>query len=251
MAKQFEQVYQVPFYQVDVHERMRLSALLGLALQVSGMQAESLGVDDQTIFERYGLVWVVTDYHLEVQRLPRYREQIVIKTRPTSYTKFTCYRDFQILSQSGQELLTIQATFVLLDYHIRRPNPVLEDLIAPYESDKLDRRPAGYSFPSLDLGLAQKRSLTASYSDLDLNGHVNNGRYLDWFYDELSLDFLSQHEPSKLHISYRKEIQGGTSLQAYCHLEKDVSHHQLISEQGLHAQAIIEWRKDDLSGLFN
>lgn len=246
MAKQFEQAYQVPFYQVDLHQRMRLSALLGLALQVSGLQAESLGVDDQTIFERHGLVWVVTDYHLAIQRLPRYREKIVVKTQPTSYTKFTCYRDFQILSQSGQELVTIQATFVLLDYQTRRPHSVLADLIGPYQSDKLDRRPAGYSFPSLDLDLAQKSSLTASYSDLDLNGHVNNGSYLDWFYNSLPLDFLAQHVPCQLHLSYRKEVQAGTLLDTYYHLDHGLSHHQLVSQQGLHAQAIIEWRKDEL-----
>ncbi|MFX3945851.1 acyl-[acyl-carrier-protein] thioesterase, partial [Streptococcus suis] len=28
------------------------------------------------------------------------------------------------------------------------------------------------------------------YFDLDINGHVNNGKYLEWMYEELGYDFL-------------------------------------------------------------
>lgn len=244
MGKVFEYTYQVPFYQVDVHKRMRLSRLLSLALQVSGLQSESLGISDQLIFDQYGLIWVVTAYEMTIDRLPTYGEEIVIRTQATSYSKFTCYRDFELLTKAGESLLQIQATFVLVDFQTRRPHQVVEDLLAPYQAAFVKKRQLSYAFP--DLVEPVRRPLTVVYADLDANGHVNNGSYLDWFYNDLPLPFLADHQPSKIHLTYLKEIQADCQLEHAFSCRADTSQHQLTSASGLHAQAVIEWRKDDL-----
>ena len=54
---------------------MKLSQLLSLVLQVSGKQSLSLGMSDEYVFQTYNLVWIITEYAIEIDRLPRYTEK--------------------------------------------------------------------------------------------------------------------------------------------------------------------------------
>ena len=71
MGLKFSIPYQIPFYETDITHQVKLPHLLAFSLQVSAMQSESLGNADDTVFEQYGLVWIVTDYAIEIDRLPR------------------------------------------------------------------------------------------------------------------------------------------------------------------------------------
>ena len=71
MGLKFSIPYQIPFYETDITHHVKLPHLLAFSLQVSGMQSESLGNTDKDVFDNYGLVWIVTDYAIEIDRLPR------------------------------------------------------------------------------------------------------------------------------------------------------------------------------------
>ena len=51
------------------------------------MQSIELGVSDKAILENYNLVWIITDYDIEVVRLPRFAEEITIETEALSYNR--------------------------------------------------------------------------------------------------------------------------------------------------------------------
>ena len=44
------------------------------------------------------------------------------------------------------------------------------------------------------------------YSDIDLNQHMNNARYIDWALDVLDLELHRNHFISEVTIHYKKEI---------------------------------------------
>jgi medium-chain acyl-[acyl-carrier-protein] hydrolase len=50
------------------------------------------------------------------------------------------------------------------------------------------------------------------YSDLDLNGHVNNTRYLDWIDDLHTPDWHGKHLPKMFQINFKKEIRPGSRV---------------------------------------
>jgi len=77
MGLKFSIPYQIPFYETDITHQVKLPHLLAFSLQVSGMQSESLGNTDKDVFDKYGLVWIVTDYAIEIDRLPRYNEKVI------------------------------------------------------------------------------------------------------------------------------------------------------------------------------
>ena len=112
MGLSYQENYQVPFYESDINHNMKLPQLLSLVLQVSGKQSLSLGMSDDYIYQTYNLVWIITEYAIEIERLPKYTENIVIETVPTAYNKLFCYRDFNVYGESGDKIMTIHSTFV-------------------------------------------------------------------------------------------------------------------------------------------
>ena len=50
------------------------------------------------------------------------------------------------------------------------------------------------------------------YSDLDVNNHVNNSRYIDWFTDQIPLDIHTRGILSEISVSYSREIRSGETV---------------------------------------
>ena len=50
------------------------------------------------------------------------------------------------------------------------------------------------------------------YSDLDINNHVNNSRYIDWFCDQIPLEIHKKGILSEISVSYSREIRSGSDV---------------------------------------
>lgn len=242
MGLRYSDYYTVPFYECDVNQDMRLSALLSLALQVSGKQSQALGMSDEIIYEQYGLIWVVTEYTIEINRLPRYTNKIKIETEAISYNKLFCYRDFVIYDEDSQEkLLTIHASFILMDFKTRKVHPVEDAIVHVYQSEKRQKIEKSPKIPEITNG--ENLEFWVRYHDLDINQHVNNGKYLEWLYDSLGLDFLLEYIPKYIQLKYSKEIHYGHFITSTYEKDGNKTYHRISSDLGQHASAQIEWRK--------
>ena len=50
------------------------------------------------------------------------------------------------------------------------------------------------------------------YTDLDVNGHVNNTRYADWLCNTLGIDLMLENEPETVIFNYNHEILPGQRI---------------------------------------
>ncbi|HEN3042862.1 TPA: acyl-[acyl-carrier-protein] thioesterase, partial [Streptococcus agalactiae] len=139
MGLLYRETYEVPFYESDTNHYMKLPQLLALALQISAKQSLKLGIGDDIVFKRYGLVWVVTDYIIDIERLPKHAEKIVIETEAKAHNKLLCYRYFYIYGEDGQKIITISSAFVLMDFKTRKIHPVLDDITSIYQSQRIKK----------------------------------------------------------------------------------------------------------------
>lgn len=241
MGLRYKENLTIPFDMTDVKQEIKISQFISHCLAVSGRQSEALGRGDLDIFEQYGLVWIVTDYELDINRLPRYNETVTIETEAVSYNKFFCYRKFFIYDEAGQLLLDILCYFVLIDFESRKAAPVPNELIAPYQSEKVKKIQRAPKFHELEAPIS--RDYRVRYFDIDMNGHVNNGKYLEWMYDVLDYDFLLHHVPRRLQLKYVKEVSPGGTISSKFVMEDLTSQHEIWSDGHIHAQAVIEWEK--------
>lgn len=240
MGLSYREKYQVPFYESDINQNMKLSQLLSLVLQVSGKQSLSLGMSDEYVFQTYNLVWIITEYAIEIDRLPRYTENIVIETVPTAYNKLFCYRDFNVYGQDGEKILTIHSTFVLMDYDTRKVHPVVDDIVDVYQVEKVKKIYRGPRYEGLEN--PEETLYHVRFFDLDLNGHVNNSKYLEWMYDVLDVNFLEKYIPHHINLKYVKEVQYGYDIKSRVERIGLTTKHEIVTQGALRAQARIEWK---------
>ena len=52
-----------------------------------------------------------------------------------------------------------------------------------------------------------------AYSELDVNGHVNNARYADWLCDALGIETMQEYRVKTMRLSYAAEIRPGQEMQ--------------------------------------
>ena len=241
MGLTYQMKMKIPFDMADMNGHIKLPDVILLSLQVSGMQSIELGVSDKTILEDYNLVWIITEYDIEVVRLPRFAEEITIETEALSYNRLFCYRRFTIYDETGQELIHMLATFVLMDRDSRKVHAVEPEIVAPYQSDFDKKLIRGPKYESLDEPIS--KDYHVRFYDLDMNGHVNNSKYLDWIFEVMGADFLTQYIPKKINLKYVKEVRPGGVITSAVERNRLKSKHEITSDGATNAQAIITWQE--------
>ena len=241
MGLTYQMKMKIPFDMADMNGHIKLPDVILLSLQVSGMQSIELGVSDKAILEDYNLVWIITDYDIEVVRLPRFAEEITIETEALSYNRLFCYRRFTIYDETGQELIHMMATFVLMDRDSRKVHAVEPEIVAPYQSDFNKKLIRGPKYESLEEPVS--KDYHVRFYDLDMNGHVNNSKYLDWIFEVMGADFLTHYIPKKINLKYVKEVRPGGVITSAVELTGLESKHEITSDGATNAQAIITWQE--------
>ena len=246
MAKTFEYSMKIPFDMSDVNGYIKIPQLILLSLQVSGMQSIELGMSDMYILENYNLVWIITDYNMKIERLPVFDEKITIETYAMSHNRLFCYRAFNIKDEAGNTIIEMVATFVLMDRDTRKVHPVMSEITDAFDSEFSKTMLRGPRFKELEGGVEQEYRVR--FYDLDMNGHVNNSKYLDWVFEVMGADFLTQHVPKKVHLKYVKEVLAGGLITSQYEQDGLKTQHQITSDGQINAQAEIEWEEVEEKG---
>ncbi|GAB6092623.1 acyl-[acyl-carrier-protein] thioesterase [Furfurilactobacillus curtus] len=209
---QFTEIHQVTYYETDLTGQVTLAMLVDMAVLASYDQAEALGVGTQTMLKQ-GLGWVITQYEMQIIRLPRDREQLSITTEAVSNDRYFANRQFFVRDIDGNLLVHIKAVYVVMDLMARKMIAIPEAIIAPYQAPNVKRIPR----------LARPQKITTDetlitndyhvrYFDLDTNHHVNNARYFDWLLDPLGEDFLTNHRLQHVTIRFENEVRYGHTI---------------------------------------
>ena len=241
MGLTYQMKMKIPFDMADMNGHIKLPDVILLSLQVSGMQSIELGVSDKAILEDYNLVWIITEYDIEVVRLPRFAEEITIETEALSYNRLFCYRRFTIYDETGQELIHMMATFVLMDRDSRKVHVVEPEIVAPYQSDFDKKLIRGPKYESLNESIS--KDYHVRFYDLDMNGHVNNSKYLDWIFEVMGANFLTQYIPKRINLKYVKEVRPGGVITSSVERTGLESKHEITSDGATNAQAMITWQE--------
>lgn len=241
MGLRYEEKWTVPFDMCDVKQEIKVASFISHCLAVSGRQSEELGRSDLFVYREYGLIWVVTDYDVTINRLPKYNETITIQTEALAYNKYFCHRIFSVYDQENNHLMDILCYFVLIDFESRKVAPVPSQLIAPYQAEEVKKLPRIPKYAELSNPI--ELEFLIRYFDIDMNGHVNNAKYLEWMYETLGYDFLLSHYPRKIQLRYIKEVGANSRIHSKFERHDLQSRHEIIVEGHVHAQAVIEWEK--------
>lgn len=212
MKKTHTESFTVKPTDCDLYGRMRLDALF-INMQEGGEHhAIELGAGYDAMLER-GLFFVVTRVHASVSRPPRNGETVMHTTWPGVCNRFFLPRFHVFTLEDGTPLASCAALWVLLDTKERKVvSPLKTDLGFPDNSDIPAPTAVNPKLPALGEN-AVHFTRTPVYSEFDLNGHVNNTKYIAWLSDAIGKETLHGMYISDLVASYEKEIREETPMQ--------------------------------------
>ena len=199
----------------DRFGRVRPASLLRFAQDAAGSHCIQLGTDWDTMASK-GLFWAVIRQRLEVKRLPRVGETVTVKTWPMPTTRVAYPRATVAYDEGGNELFKVISLWVIMDMQTRamiRPDKSGVDVEGVVLGAELSA-PAGLNFKDLP----EETHRTVGFTELDINGHMNNARYLDWLCDLLPSHFHKNHPMKAVTICYLNEALEGQ--QVALHWEK-------------------------------
>lgn len=241
MAVKYTRTHEVAYYECDVNQTMTFPAMIGVAIKTSEEQSDTLNRSAEFVHQ-FGLTWVITNYHFKINRLPKVGEVIQIATQAMEYNKYFCYRNFWFYDEKGNELLMIESVFVLMDIKNRKMASVPEEIIAPFESEKIKRIKR---FPAITkVTNGQNLPYRVRFYDIDSNQHVNNAMYFNWMIDVLGFDFLTTHVPQVVNIRFDKEVEYGNEVMSHYEIIAEdtiESRHEIKIGTQLYCEANISW----------
>ena len=206
--------------QCDRFGRLKPSSICWFVQEMAGRHCDLLQLDWQTLAQRR-LFWAILRHRVQVTRLPGKGETIRLETWPMPTTRVAYPRSVVAFDGEGQELFRSISIWVLMDLDTRA-------MILPGKSgvevSGILRGGELATPQSLSPALSQQRqSRPVRFTDLDLNGHMNNCRYLDWAADLLPSDFHQTHCLRDFTLSYLSEAREGDLLELGYQLGPDGS----------------------------
>ncbi len=202
----YEKKFKVHSYLIDPNRRLSLQALFWLFGEAAHYDAGRRGWGYQEMIDRHQ-AWVLIRALVEVRRMPVWEEEITLKTWPRMMEGVQAYRDFTVLDQAGSRLAAGSTVWSLLDLATRRPVRMSG---VEYKTGSLaglaaiDRKPEKIAWPS---DMCPVNRFKARYSQLDMNLHVNNARYLEWIINEVPMDIVLNNEIRMVEANFLSEIK--------------------------------------------
>ena len=208
----YRQDFQVLSSDVDMSQRLRLSALFTRLQEAAIAHTIELGVTrDKTLDQ--GLLWAVTQYRVKFHRMPAYDETVTLLSWPGKTMHLYFPRYFRLVDTRGRVLLDAASLWVLIDNKTR-------GIVFPEEHDiYIKEVVTGNELPRPGR-LRKSAADTVSdflvpYSCVDLNGHMNNARYYDLAVDRMP-DTLRCRALSSLTAEHIGEAQLGDVVTVGC-----------------------------------
>lgn len=207
----YSQQFQIRASEVDTTQKATLPSICNLLQEIAGNHARELKFDITDLL-RDNLTWVLHRLHIEMDAFPRWRETITIKTWPSGVDGVRAHRDFLIYGADENIIGRSISYWLILDIQTRRPNRIPREIIArvPPNREHVLRDVEG-SF-SETVQADTRKNFIVRESDLDLNRHLNNVRYVEW-----ALACLPENSrPDNIDIKFMAEAVLGDTVTVGC-----------------------------------
>ena len=208
MNESFEKEFYLRTYDFDARMDLQPAAVLDLFQDVAGEHARALGIGrEEMIRER--LIWVIVKARYRILNMPKQFDRVRVRTWPLPPRRSIFQRDYLMMAADGTPLVAGSSEWVVIHADRRRLVPVGD--VYPMKDGFLTEHSFEDAFPRLSDFVADAcGTRIPTFSDLDVNGHVNNIRYSAYVMDAICP--TEEERVAEFAIEYHREVQAGQPL---------------------------------------
>ena len=248
MSNRFSKEYTINIYDVDSNYRCKYSSLMNYLWDVVISQSDDLGETDHGLINN--CVWILLKYDLDIIEYPEFRETITVETDIVGIKKLFGYRSFKVRNSKGRIIISGLSTAMLIDLDKRRPVKMSPEQCTIYGIEKeLEENIPLDDFMRLE-NPKHVKDYTTRHSDIDVNRHVNNVKYIEMAVDTLPKAFLAEYEISNIKVLFKKEATDENTLRLLSEVIKEdekyvTTVHQIVDEKEdkLLTKLEFKWKK--------
>lgn len=215
----YSKEFSISSYDLNPKGKARLTTMANFFQELAYHHATQLGFGYRDMKARQ-TTWVLSRMRIRMESYPAWDEKIRMETWPSGVDKLFALRDFRIKNGAGQIIGVASTAWLILNietHRLIRPKEALEHfklIVHPERvfNDSLEK----IEIPQPTDPLQLHRVV---YSDLDIIGHVNNVKYMEWCIDSVT----GQPKPEK----EIREFEINFSQEALLHDQIEIRGHEL------------------------
>lgn len=220
----------VRYSECDEHAQLSLVSLVNYLQDCSTFHTESLGLGIDFMASHH-FAWLLAAWQIEVLRLPRFCDDIVVGTWCYDMSRTLAKRNFSICAPDGTPYVRADSLWFTFDTQTQRPCRI-PDSERAYLTDE----------PRMDMPETHRKlevagtprvgtPIVVSEQNLDTNGHVNNAQYV-LMAEQAVEDTGHLSAPMRICVQYRMQAHLGDVLVPTVHEQEDTRTVVLADEGG-------------------
>ena len=203
---EFEKEYRVHVYETGPDGKLNMSSLFNYMQDIASDHAVKLGFGRDDLMKDNHF-WVLSRIYAVIDKWPLWNDTIMIRTWPNGTDKLFALRNYEVRYPDGRHIASGTSSWLILDLttkKVQRPDAILTQYNFKLHTEISPVRYAAKINPASENGSISPL-FKVKISDLDINLHTNNVRYLKWVSDSYSLDFVMNNYPQSAEINYLAE----------------------------------------------
>ena len=212
----YEQETIITADRVTPSKTLSVFAAADLLQNSASLHSISMGIDDVTLKEKFGLFWVAAHIVITLNNVRCMNEPALVKTWVRSTSRMKSERLCSISCKNGI-VAEGRCEWAMLDMNTHRPVRFPDEVKADrwaYDTDDVDVPKFSRIKPDFgeDDFVMERRVMSG---DIDISMHTNNAVYCRFLTDMFSAQFLTENPISTFEIVYVKESREGDVLKLY------------------------------------
>lgn len=203
MKNSLSKEFTISSYDLNPRGQARLTTMANYFQEMAYQHANQLGFgfDDMNMRQT---MWVLSRMRIRMDHYPVWDDRVGVETWHKGMNRLFGLRDFRVRDETGKVLGLASSAWLILDSQTRRPVRPESDVLHDGQGSEsvFDEALDKIHLPGQMTEMMQRQVL---FSDLDIVGHVNNVKYMEWCIDALMLKESVDREIRELEINFVHE----------------------------------------------
>ena len=220
--------FSIKSYEADRNGKLSLHTFFHYLQECAYLNALSNGFGYEFL-ERENAYWVLTRVLVEIEDLPKWNDEIQIRTWPRGADGLFAVRDFELIKDS-LVIGRVSSYWMILDRDSRRPKRIdqYQFIRSDFIPDKaIERKLEKISLGNNSVEIGKRRVYA---SDIDVNGHVNNASYVRWLIDSFSENHNAKVK--SFEINFLRELVLGDQFTILEEMQDSTYLYLIVNDKG-------------------
>lgn len=211
MNNSFIKEFSISSFDLNPKGQARLTTMANFFQEMAYHHANQLGFGYDDMKEKQTF-WVLSRMRIRINQYPVWDDKVMVETWHRGMEGIFGLRDFRLENNTGDLMGMASTAWLILDSRTRRPVRLVDDVLQDSIGDDsvFTEGLEKIALPDNMIMLSRHKVL---FSDLDIMGHVNNVKYMEWCIDTVITKDQNDREIQELEINFTREALIGDEIE--------------------------------------